>query len=46
MSGSCCKEEKDEEGGALESGSRADENHEQDMQAITMESDNLKYGAS
>ena len=41
MSGSCCKEENDEEGGAVESISIADENHEEDMQAATMESDNL-----
>ena len=41
MSRSRCKEEKDE-GGAVESGFIADEDHEEDMRAASMESDNLQ----
>ena len=41
MKGSCCEKEKDKEDGAVESGSVADEDHREDMQAATMKSDNL-----
>ena len=40
MSGSCCKQGKDE-GWAVESGSIGDEDREEDMRAAIMESENL-----